>query len=247
MKHAFAISLAWVVGAGMSSCWGNLVHHYPFDADASDAVGGADGALVDGASVVGGVLSLDGSGDYVQLGEQIVPVSGSYSVALFALQSTAQGDNAEYISQGFGGGPGFYIGTTPGFGGTIRATDSWQNTGAAIPSIGDWHHIALTVDASGGVSRLYVDGMLSATLGAAIVTASGGTNTRFGQQFSGSEYFAGMLDDIRVYDHALSAVEVGALAGVPEASPLLLLGALSLIGVGARYIPRAKRAEIEAE
>jgi hypothetical protein len=45
--------------------------------DATDAVGGADGTLVDDAAVLGGMLTLDGTNDYVQIGRYTVPTSAT--------------------------------------------------------------------------------------------------------------------------------------------------------------------------
>ena len=76
------------------------------------------------------------------------------------------------------------------------------------------------VDATANQSRLFRDGILQATLNSAITTTSGGTATRLGRQFDPfTEFFAGDLDDIRIYQGALTASEVATLAaGAP--SPL---------------------------
>ena len=212
-----------------SPCRGGLTHYYPFSLDASDTIGSAHGTLVDGASVNGGLLLLDGGNDYVQFGQKIVPTSGSYSVTMFARQTTPQNYYAELISQGFSG-PGFYIGHD--YNGTIRVGDSWLNTGVPFPSDGEFHHIAVTVDAVAGESKLYIDGSLSATLASAISSTAGGTHTRFGNQFDfHTEFFGGTLDEVRIYDHSLTAGEIATLA-VPEPATatlaLLVVGFASL-------------------
>lgn len=209
-----------------------LLHHWNFTTSATDVVGGAAGTLVGGATVSGGVLSLDGSSGYVDFSSHLVPTSGDYSILLFARTVGFQSSIAEFISQGFSGGPGFYIGTDGGNG--LRATDSWYHpTGATgFNQDGTFHSYALTV--SGTNAFFYLDGVLSGTLGGTISTTAGGTDTRFGAQFGPyGEFFHGDLDEIRIYDNTLSDAEVARLAVypvaldvsvTPEPASLVLLG-----------------------
>lgn len=228
-RHFVAPILAACVLA--SPARAQLLHYYPFTTNANDVVGGANGTLIGGAAVAGGQLVLNGTSAYVQFGTKIVPTSGSYTVALFARQTAAQPSYAELISQGFSSGPGFYIGHDPSH--NIRVTDQWTVTGVPFPPVGSTAHLALTVDALTGRSRLYIDGALAATRNLAIATTTGGTNTRLGRQFDCcTEFFAGDIDELRVYGSALSRAEVAALAtAVPEPSTVVLT-ATALLAVG---------------
>jgi PKD repeat protein len=80
---------------------------------------------------------------------------------------------------------------------------------AAIPlATNAWTHLAMTYDLT--TIRLYVNGSLAAsTPTAGAVTASTGP-LRIGGNAVWNEYFAGVIDDVRVYNRALSAVEIGA-------------------------------------
>lgn len=213
LKHCiglFALLVATSAGA-------ELVHHYPFDSAAEDAVGSADGTLLNGAQVSAGLLVLDGIDDYVQFAEHIIPLSGDYTVAFFARQTQPQIDEfVELISQGFSTGPGFYLGHHRD--GTIRAGDDWQNTGVDFPTDGKFHHYALVADAGNTQSLLYIDGLLRATHGTAITSTGEGTNTRLGSQFETGgtelEWFHGQMDDVRIYDTALGADEIWRLANI---------------------------------
>ena len=85
--------------------------------------------------------------------------------------------------------------------------------------VGAWRHVAVTYD--GAMVRIYVDGTLSSTsaapppmlndhpvrLGRKPVVAA---TQEFDQPFQGS------LDEVRIYDHALSAAEVTALHSPPS-------------------------------
>lgn len=216
----------------ISPCYAEtlLIHYYPFTFDVSDAIGNSDGTLMNGASVDNGSLLLDGVNDYVQFGDKLIPTSGSYSVALFARQSAAQNHFVEMISQGFSGGPGFYVGHNPS--NSIRISDSWQ-TDVPFPSDEQWHHYAVSVDSNARKTCFYIDGLLRATLNSNIVFTPFGTDTRFGRQFDPyweNEYFIGSLDDVRIYTGALTADEVSAIAATPEPATLILLG-IGLIGL----------------
>ena len=182
-----------------------------------------------------GAMHLDGIDDFVQFGERIIPSAGSYTVAMFARQTTPQlGAYVELISQD--GGPNFYIGHDPS--GIIRVSDAWLSTGIPFPSDSAFHHYAVTVDATAGNSRLYIDGSLSATLGSAINPVPGGTDTRLGRQFNGhAEYFGGAIDDVRIYDTALTAGQVFGLA-VPEPATATLVTLGSGLFLAATRRPR---------
>ena len=214
--------------AVVSAAQASQIHFYNFNSGATDSIGAAHGTLMGGANVSNGYLSLNGSNAFVQFSQKIVPTSGSYTVALFAFESQLTPNYIELISQGFSTGPGFYIVHDPA--GNIRVSDSWANTGVLFPSDAAFHHFALVVDSGAGISKLYVDGLLAASVNFAISTTSGGGNTRFGRQFDPfGEFFNGGIDDVRIYDNALSASEVSNLANagpssIPEPGSMVLLG-----------------------
>lgn len=204
-----------------------LNHHFTFQTGLVDQVNAlVVGTAYGNANVSGGVLNLDGSGDYVEFTTALVPNAGSYSLALFAMGNGAQAGYAEMISQGASGGPGFYLGTDSA-GVFMRASDAWLVTGAAFGAPNVWNHYALVVDAGASTSTLYINGTLAASVPWAITTSIAGTPTRLGAQFAPyGEFFNGALDDVRIYDGVLTGAEVAALANpVPEPGSALMLGA----------------------
>ena len=89
---------------------------------------------MNGATVSSGKLTLDGIDNFVQFDENLIPSSGGSSVAFSARQLSPQAEHIEIISQGFSGGPGFYVGHDPSH--NIRLGDAVGSTGIAYPSDG---------------------------------------------------------------------------------------------------------------
>ncbi|MCB1772249.1 MAG: LamG domain-containing protein [Gammaproteobacteria bacterium] len=76
-----------------------------------------------------------------------------------------------------------------------------------------WMHVAATFD--GQDIRLYVNGVLEASASAPdLVIASNGLDLSIGAEDDGYRGFTGTLDEVRLYDVALTDAEVGALASV---------------------------------
>jgi hypothetical protein len=79
---------------------------------------------------------------------------------------------------------------------------------STTPSLGVWHHVAYTYD--GTTHKLYIDGAVVSTSTAA-PNAHAITRAQLGSYNSGGS-FNGGLDDIRIYNVALTATQVAALA-----------------------------------
>lgn len=82
---------------------------------------------------------------------------------------------------------------------------------------GGWHHFAATFDDTANSFKLYVDGVQAASLSTTeSISYSGlGSNTIIGRQGNNgtANDFTGTIDDVRVYNYALTALEVAELYG----------------------------------
>jgi hypothetical protein len=89
-----------------------------------------------------------------------------------------------------------------------------RNDGTALvtttaPSTGSWHHVAYTWN--GTTNILYVDGVAVASTGTAHDGAAV-TSAFIGATSAAAGFFNGSIDEVRIYDRALTALQVSSLA-----------------------------------
>jgi hypothetical protein len=77
-----------------------------------------------------------------------------------------------------------------------------------------WHHISLVYDADALHRHLYVDGAEVAKDTSLVggIPSTGGLYFGAGEDLAADSFFSGLIDDIRIYDVALSAKEIEELA-----------------------------------
>jgi len=150
-------------------------------------------------------LSFDGIDDYVETSTAVIPSSGNFTVEFWAECPAAPGSYREIISQGSPGNA-FYIGTDPS--NHIRVGDGWGTVSPAVSfPVGGWHHFALV--RSSANTFLYIDGVLAAARGSAMVNPAASFGLRFGRQYGGNgEYWPGGIGDVRVWNRDLAAGEL---------------------------------------
>ncbi len=110
---------------------------------------------------------------------------------------------------------------------SVVRSGSANNLSAAFPMDGDWHHIAVVYDGNNTSHSLYIDGVLAAssiTAPATIATHNesgglGGVDTTDSFGASTDNFFMGKMDAVAVYDFALSAAEVFAVACLEDPNP----------------------------
>ena len=93
----------------------------------------------------------------------------------------------------------------PAGGGTLGGTVRWIGGPTASP-IGSWTHIALTYNGSQLV--LYVNGVQVASAAVSGVIQASSSALWIGGNQPYGEYFNGLIDDVRVYNRALSQPEI---------------------------------------
>jgi hypothetical protein len=223
-----------------------LIDRWSFEADASDSVGAMDGTLQGTASVSGGALVLDGTGGYVLLPPDLVSGLNSFTIETW-LTWTDNGDWSRIFD--FGSSQSNFMYLTPSNGDTqtplfgIAITTGSLHTVTSPTAIAEGTpvFIAITLDAAApnDPAVMYINGAFAAGADVVYDPAQLGStsNNWFGKsEWNENPYFRGLIDEIRIYDTALSPGEIAAefAAGpddlsVPEPGAVwLLLGGLGL-------------------
>ena len=201
----------------------NLQGYYEFTSGSAgddSSPGGTNGGTLNGDATVvndaehGDVISVDGSGDSVQITGMF---SNPPNVTLAAWVNVSAGSTGDIISLGDNVGitVNQFANSVSGlfFNGT-----SWEYTTESITIDGDgWHHVAYVFDDTSNTQILYIDGVAAATTNStnSIVYANG-TNTFIGTDGNGLGYdLTGLIDDVRVYDQVLTATDIANLANAP--------------------------------
>ncbi|MDF7807193.1 LamG domain-containing protein [Pontiellaceae bacterium B12219] len=94
--------------------------------------------------------------------------------------------------------------------GNSSGYDRIQTNASPAEFEGEWNHWVFTKDADAGIMKIYLNGSLWHSGSENTRSLSTVTEARFGSGIDGN-YYEGSLDDVRVYNHALTDGEVSAL------------------------------------
>jgi hypothetical protein len=165
----------------------------------------------------GGALAFNGTNAWVTVNDSaslhltsgmtvegwVNPSTLSGSWRAMAVKETASGLAWALYPAGDGGFPS---------GHAFTASEQWARGTAVLP-LNTWSHVATTYD--GTTIRAYVDGVQVGTKAQSGALATSTQPLRFGGDALWPEWFKGSLDEIRVYDHALTAAEIQGDMGRP--------------------------------
>ena len=148
------------------------------------------------------------------LNAPLLTTQGTLSAVVNASGWGAQYDSIIFKSSSLGWSGINYVlfrnGGNPYFIGSIN--NGTNNLGGSGPqstsvSLGEWNYLVFTWD--GGVARFYVNGTQTSQVNWTYAAGNTSNNMAIGRSDEGSTYaFFGKIDDIRIYDRALSAAEV---------------------------------------
>jgi chitodextrinase len=215
---------------------GGLLAAYAFNeasgSSAGDASGGGlTGTLTNGAGWgVGrnsGGLSLDGSNDYVELGNPAaLQLTGSMTVSAWVNPTAFPRDDAAIVSKRTSSKIGYQLDTTVdrgtrtvGFKLTSSTGGTMFRYGATTLQAGTWYFVTGVYDAATSQMHVYVNGQLDDGVLLGTVTASqqnSTANVNIGRRPGSNNFnFNGRIDDVRIYNRALTAADVLADMNTP--------------------------------
>ena len=200
------------------------VSHWRFDGDADDAAGTRDGTASNGASfttnasIGSHALSLDGIDDHVELSTHVsrMPLGNAARSITGWFRADAGNQGQTFFSYGPNEARKRF---------SIAADRTQAVVGVSGYASGvrnlnldaGWHHIAVIY--AGGDAKdlsIYLNGVLQSAelLGGfrrTLDTRPG--PAAIGRSADGTRHYGGDIDDVRLYNYALSAEQVGAIAG----------------------------------
>ena len=219
-----------LLGNAVADINSGLVAHYKFDGNANDSSGkGNHGTENGGVSYTSGksgqAASFDGVNDYIELTTNETLRVDYYTIS-FWIKTTSQDNRISIFGGRYGNNSvdhsGFNVtlGNEPHFN-TIysdvmtRPTGNWGAHANTSIRIGKWVYVTFVFD--GQVSKVYVNGSFDNEFNSSGTQYSSVTvrwNTPYqnlligGSNYSNFTKYMGELDELRIYDRALSSTEI---------------------------------------
>jgi len=218
-KLIYLISFVFVLSIA-SNASAELVAYWKFDegsgTTAFDSSGNGLHGTIHGnpkwsAGKIGGALDFDGNGDYVDCGNsELFDIVDELTVSAWIYMRSVPGDWRAVIAKGDSAWristnastQGMHFSFTGGGRNYLRADST------TLVPFNEWHHVCGVYDRKNG-ARIYIDGVQEATN-----PDTGGVDVDTFNVFIGenseatSRFWDGLIDDIQVYNHALTEGEI---------------------------------------
>jgi hypothetical protein len=196
----------------------------------ADATGkGHTGTLLGSATFTtagkyGKGLSLNGSTAYVDLGNAAdLQITGSMTWSAWIYATANPADDGQIIAKS--NSAGWQFKTSPdtgqqtfGVGVSPSSSSLTQRYSNTVRQLSTWYHVAGVYDAAGATLNIYVNGVLdNGVLRGTIPTSqynNAGEQVVIGRR-TGGYYLQGTIDELRLYNRALSQTEIQADMNTP--------------------------------
>jgi hypothetical protein len=218
-----------------------LIAHYLFDSNAQDTSGHNLHGTVHGATLTTdrfgipeSAYQFDGVDDYIEVPHNdLLNLTDNLTISLWLKQEAGKAAGYRLVEKGsYGVNDGYNFDTYDGSTGRkLRLCGGVQNAQAnTVYSLNEWHHVAVVF--SKGVSTFYLDGKPdgSAPHGSPSIRTNSLSLLIGSARGSKAEFFKGALDDIRIYNRALSEQQIKAIHQLPSRKPQVKTGKIVVNG-----------------
>jgi hypothetical protein len=203
-----------------------IVAHWKFDEtggsiaydsiDVNDGICYGEPLWVFDGGKVGGALQFDGIDDYVETPFVLNPSNGSLSTFAW-IKGGAPGQTIISQIDATRGAGNAWLCIDPSDGRLITRLMHPPFSPLESESVitdGPWHHVGVVYDFDGLHRCLYLDGVEVAKdmSPVAALGSDGGLYIGADKTLEAATFFSGLIDDVRIYDVALTAEEIAALA-----------------------------------
>jgi hypothetical protein len=185
------------------------VAFWPLDGSYGSLTPVGDPAFADGHNDQG--VAFNGTSQYLDAGRPVLNTASDYSVAAWVKLDKADGAFQTVVSQDGPSNSDFYLQYS---GADQKFAMSFAGVRALAPvkpDPGRWYHLVGVRDTVKGELRLYVDGALAGTASACLPQAAPTGDTVIGRgKYGGNpvDYLDGTVDQVHLYDRALSGDEI---------------------------------------
>jgi len=219
---SFVFTLVLILTSEGNAADTDLVGWWKFDETSGTIARDASGKRNDGtvkgdpvwvAGKIDGALQLDGDGDYVDVGRVGISGTAPRTITGWARASTTAipGWTTVFGFAPNGSTDGTYFDVeVDNLGNYIINVQGWEGVFGAVDT--EWHHFAATYTGSGG--NWYLDGRYISVSEGAIGTID---QVRIGARLDDNNFFPGLVDDVRIYNKALTLGEIQKVMAGPKA------------------------------
>jgi len=211
----------------MDECQGTVAN----DSGGSGTIGGNPGTITIGASgtqtAIGtcttsgtawenGVngkynssLNFDGSDDVVSFTSTNIINVTSGSVSLWTKPSSTQNGTNYYIFDHYGTNSRIYINSNSSGTNINGRLGTGTTIGSVTTTADNWHHVVLIWD--GTNAKFYIDGIDRTSTGTFSGLTTVGATSYIGNYSDAAQGFTGQIDDVKIFNYALSPLQVTTL------------------------------------
>ena len=164
-------------------------------------------------------VSFDGSDDRIVLASGLESTINSASTLTISAWFKLTAYDSSIFSSGTSGTNGIWL--YPYNSSLMLLTvRNGSNTGISCtsPSLNAWHHVAGVLDGSN--SKIYIDGNLEITGTLPALGSTGGSSPSIGSFLNTGGFANGLIDEVSIFDSALSATDISTLRGGASAGTL---------------------------